>query len=71
MRRASVLAVLLLFAFNAYAFHAFDATQFRTAHPTIGPRLAVASECELMGQCDNTDRAPVEATIKARLAPST
>lgn len=68
MRRASVLAVMLLFAFNAYAFHAFDATQFRTAHPTIGPRLAVASECELMGQCDNTDRAPVEATIKARLA---
>lgn len=44
MRRASVLAVMLLFAFNAYAFHAFDATQFRTAHPTIGPRLAVASK---------------------------
>lgn len=59
---------LLLWCSTACAFQAFDATQFRTAHPNLGARLAVASECELMGQCDNTNRAPVEAVIKARLA---
>jgi len=59
---------LLLWCSTACAFQAFDATQFRTAHPNFGARLAVASECEIMGQCDNTNRAPIESTVKAKLA---
>lgn len=63
-----LLAIALLFPVAASAFQAFDATQFRGTLPALGQRLPVASECEIMGQCDNTDRAPLEAAVKQRLA---
>jgi len=60
--------LLFLWCSIAQAFQSFDSTQFRTDHPYLGSKLPVISECELMGQCDNTNTAPVEATIKRRLA---
>lgn len=69
MLRAFLLLSFALTSYTSSAWQALDATRYRTFHPYMGTPIKVVYEGDILPAGDNSNRAPIESEIKAKLAP--